>query len=305
LRGGGVVAECVVDVCVCTYRRDSLTATLRSLAHQRLPESVRLRVIVADNDAARSAEALVAAVTAETGLDCLYVVAPARNISIARNACLDASTAPLLAFIDDDEVAEPTWLAELLAQHARGLAAVVFGPVSAAYDARPIWLREADLHSVAPTFFPDGSIHTGYAGNVLLDRQRLGDALAARRFDPALGRSGGEDVAFFHALRARGVRMAFAPQAVVHERVPPQRARLRWLLARAFRSGQSFARLQLDDGVRRGALLSRAVAKSVACLACAAPMLRRAAAWRRWLVRAALHAGVAATCLGLRDLRLY
>jgi hypothetical protein len=41
----------------------------------------------------------------DLSLDCLYVHAPARNISIARNACLDAADAPLIAFIDDDETA--------------------------------------------------------------------------------------------------------------------------------------------------------------------------------------------------------
>jgi succinoglycan biosynthesis protein ExoM len=60
----------------------------------------------------------------------------ARNISVARNACLDAATAPLVAFIDDDEVASPEWLVALVGTWESSNADVVLGPVQALYGAR-------------------------------------------------------------------------------------------------------------------------------------------------------------------------
>src|SRR3954471_20358160 len=106
----------VVDVGVCTFRRAAVADTLASLAGQMLPRDYALRVIVADNDETPSAEPVVRGAADAQGLDLTYVHAPARNISRARNACLEAATADWFAFIDDDETASPGWLSALLAE---------------------------------------------------------------------------------------------------------------------------------------------------------------------------------------------
>ena len=108
-----------IDICICTYRRPSIAETLRSIAAQTGVE-VALRVIVADNDQTDAARSFVEAAGRDAGLDLLYVHAPARNISIARNACLDAVEAPLTAFLDDDLVASPTWLSAILSRRPQG-----------------------------------------------------------------------------------------------------------------------------------------------------------------------------------------
>ena len=50
---------CCVDIAVCTFRRPHLEQTLRSLAAIAVPDDCSVRIIVADNDIAPSAEALV------------------------------------------------------------------------------------------------------------------------------------------------------------------------------------------------------------------------------------------------------
>ena len=105
-----------VDVCVCTFQRPSVADLLASLAKVELPQGWRMRVIVADNDDTPSAKERVERGFAEHGLHGRYVHAPARNISIARNACLDAASAPFAAFVDDDETVRPDWLARLIAR---------------------------------------------------------------------------------------------------------------------------------------------------------------------------------------------
>jgi succinoglycan biosynthesis protein ExoM len=292
-------------VCVCTYRRQSVVDTIRSLAAQRLPDGVRLRIVVADNDATPSAETIVRTQCGALGLQHLYLHAPARNISVARNAALDAATAPLVAFIDDDEVATPSWLAELLACRDSTGATIVFGPVQAVYAERPAWLRQADLHSIRPAFRAGGAIDTGYTCNVLLDRAAMGPAMQACRFDPALGRSGGEDTVFFHQLCALGASCAFTEAALVHEAVPSHRGHLGWLLKRSFRSGQTHARVLLATPAWRGRLIAVAAAKCGYCLGGMVLQAASAARWRRMAVRAALHAGVICRVAGLADLKLY
>jgi len=292
-----------VDVCVCTYRRASLADTLGSIAALQIPAGIKVRVIVADNDDTPSARVLVQHTTQALGINCLYVHAPARNISVARNACLDAADAPLMAFLDDDETATESWLEKLISSQRSTGATVVFGPIMAIYPPEPAWLRQADLHSIRPTIRKSGEIDTGYTSNVLIHRAGLSDASLACRFDPGLGRSGGEDTEFFRRLHELGARLTFCSDAYVNEIVTPGRANLVWLLKRSFRSGQTYG--QLSNGGRRTATAVAAIGKLVYCLAGAGSRAASPPGWRRLLVRGFLHAGVVANSIGLRNLQLY
>jgi len=269
-----------------------------------------MRVIVVDNDDTPSARDLVTRACQDLGLTFLYLHAPARNISIARNACLAHADAALVAFIDDDETAGPGWLAALIGTLDSAGADVVFGPVQAVYEpASPAWLRQADLHSTRPVIGAGGVIQTGYTCNVLFRGQILQTANGPR-FAESLGRSGGEDTVFFHDLYEAGARMAFSPSAIVFEPVPPARSRMGWLVRRAFRMGQTHAWV-LNKRIEAGRLGARfaaimvAAAKSVFCLGAAIAGLGSGRVWRRQCVRAALHAGVVAKLFGLRDVTLY
>ena len=294
-------ANRAVDVCVCTFRRPSVVETLASLAAQALPAGIRMRVIVADNDEQPIARDLVEQSFTRYGLEGRYIHAPARNISIARNACLDAVEAPLAAFIDDDEAARPDWLAHLISRLEGAGADVVFGRVVAVYapDA-PKWMVEGDLHSTT-SVIKQGKIDGGYTCNVIFRFAALG----TRRFDPAFGRSGGEDTTFFSDLFESGATAVYAPDAVVEEPVPASRSSLIWLLRRSYRSGQTRAMVLRMRGRTRAWLASTGALK---ILFCAATMLARCyspSSWRKAAVRAALHAGVTAGALGRAPLELY
>lgn len=290
-----------VDVCVCTYRRASVTSLLASLAKQETHTGVALRIIVADNDETPSARETVEAAFRDYGLDGVYLHAPARNISIARNACLAAATAPLVAFIDDDEIARSNWLACLICEMDRTKADVVFGKVNALYpNDAPAWLKQADLHST-PAPFRNGQVEGGYTCNVLMRREAVGDM----RFDPAFGRSGGEDTAFFTGLSRRGLNMAYTPAAVVIEPVTEGRSNLKWLSTRAYRSGQTYGLVRLRDGESKLKVGATSLAKVAFCMAAGVFTLWSAAGWRRNAVRAHLHAGVLSTVLGRAPVELY
>jgi succinoglycan biosynthesis protein ExoM len=224
--------------------------------------------------------------------------------------CISSTSAELIAFIDDDEVAAAGWLSALMATLDEVAADIVFGPVVAVYDdAAPAWLRRADLHSIKPVIGAEGIIKTGYTSNVLLKRAVL-QASPGLRFAEALGRSGGEDTLFFHDLYEAGARMAFSPGAVVTENVPPDRGQMSWLVRRAFRMGQTHARI-LNKGMIAGkfsvrlAAIGLAAAKSAICLGGALLGPGLAGGWRRQCFRAAMHAGVVAKLFGLRDVSLY
>jgi succinoglycan biosynthesis protein ExoM len=288
---------------VCTFRRDALDQTLESIARQGAGP---IRVIVADNDETPAAEARIRALGARLELDLDYRHAPARNISLARNACLDAAGGDWLLFIDDDEIAEPGWLAAMAREAARGRWDVVLGPVDAVYsEAAPEWMRRGNFHSTRPVV-RQGRIDTGYSGNALirLDFVRR----HGLRFDPALGRSGGEDVDFFYRLRDAGGRIGFAEDARALEPVPDGRASLRWLLARTFRAGQTHgARLTRlkPQAAQRLLQAGLAAGKALVCASGALATLPRTTLRNRFITRGALHLGVMARVAGLKEIQLY
>src|SRR5262249_32827175 len=122
-----------VDVCICTFRRPAVADTIREVAAQHGIGNFPVRLIVADNAETPEAEHLVMSLAAELGLDCRYVHAPARNISIARNACLKEAQGDWIVFLDDDETPSPTWLKRLTEEIARDENDAVLGPVYAVY----------------------------------------------------------------------------------------------------------------------------------------------------------------------------
>ncbi|MDX8431860.1 MULTISPECIES: glycosyltransferase family 2 protein [Mesorhizobium] len=294
-----------IDICVCTFRRLELADTLRSIAAMDRPAGFEIGVVVADNDDQPSAQPLVKALAQELKLPIRYRHAPARNISIARNACLDASVSDLVAFIDDDETASVRWLAELVATAEASGATAVLGPVRARYGSdAPAWMRKGDFHSTLPVWVR-GEIRTGYTCNVLLRTSEA--SLRGRRFSLARGQTGGEDTEFFDTMVRDGGRIAFAPDALVEEVVPHARAAFDWLRRRRFRFGQTHGHLigHGASGIRRVAQVGLASAKAAYCFAMAALTAISPVRRNRSVLRGIMHVGVVSGLVGVREIRQY
>lgn len=293
---------------VCTFRRPALAQTLGSLAGQSLLQHTSCQVIVADNDDTPSALPIVEQARQEHALALHYVHAPARNISVARNAMLEKAQslgAEYLAMIDDDEVADSNWAEELLGKISDTSADAVLGRVISIYRAEAAkWMRDARLHDTSPVMNYHGEIHTGYTGNAIF---RLNSpSVKRRRFDPALGHTGGEDDAFFHGIVRDGGTIDFAPAAVVREAVPKERERLSFLLRRSFRAGQTYALLNPSSGRgARAVKFTKAVTKVGVLMGLAGLVCFRPARRTKALMRASLHAGVCSHLLGGTTLELY
>jgi succinoglycan biosynthesis protein ExoM len=298
-----MVAE--VDIAVCTYRREGLRETLRSLGRLAVPAGVRVRVIIADNDITPSARNLVEAMRASFPFEIAYVHCPASNISIARNACLDHAKGRFIAFIDDDEIASEVWLAELVGTANATNADAVLGPVRAVYPpAAPSWMRNGDFHSTRPVWV-GREILAGYTCNVLI--RRTAAALASRRFSQALGRSGGEDTEYFAQMVKAGGRIAYAEHALVYEPVPADRAGLAWLARRRFRFGQTHGRLLQESAstLERCLQVGIAGSKAAYCFAVAAALAVMPVRRWRYGLRGILHVGTMSGLLGFREIEQY
>jgi len=296
-----------IDICICTFRRPHITETLRSIAKLDVKPEWQLQVLVADNDETPSAQKLVEKTAEDLSLSVRYIHAPARNISIARNACLDASTASFVAFVDDDEFVSQGWLIALMEKMESSGCDTVLGPVQALYEPDcPPWISQGDFHSTRP-FLNEKKIYTGSTtGNVLL--RRTSPAIQSLRFRKEFGKSGGEDTLYFAAIQKAGGHIDFAPDALITENVPKSRASFTWLRKRKFRSGQTHGVLLLESrngitGYMRMVLL--ATVKMIFCFGGAAINVARPDSMRYWLLRGVLHAGVLSRLFGKAEIEQY
>ncbi len=294
-----------IDIAICTFRRTHIVKTLESVGQISPPVGLNIRIIVVDNDDTPSAKDRVSACNLPFSVT--YLHAPGRNISIARNACLDAATAPIVVFIDDDELVTQDWLTNLVTEQQRSNADVVLGPARAIYaDTAPRWMQRRDHHSSSATYV-DGEIRSGYGCNTLL--MQHAPTVAGLRFRLDLGRSGGEDTVFISSIYQRGGKISYASDALVTEAVPPARAKLMWLLRRKFRFGQTHG-LMLKEGILGQRVRPRrdvpvVMGKALCCFGMAiltAPAIDKSASW---LLRGTLHAGVIYELLGGKSLEIY
>ena len=118
-----------IAVVVPTLRRpDSLRRALLSILAQDGAAELAREIVVADNSPEGSAAETVDSLRGGP-LPLTYVHAPRPGVATARNAALQATDAPLIAWLDDDEEARPGWLRSLQAAQAMFDADVVFGPI--------------------------------------------------------------------------------------------------------------------------------------------------------------------------------
>jgi succinoglycan biosynthesis protein ExoM len=232
-----------IDVCVATYKRpDLLRKLLESLVTQETDGRFDLRIVAADNDAARSAESVVRDVATATSVPVIYTVEPSQSISLARNKALSHATGDYVACIDDDEYAERRWLLRLYDTITTYECDVVHGPAIRYFapDA-PEYARDGTAFTLPNP--PTGSTKDYvYATNNCLFRRDLVRDDAAP-FDPAFGKTGSGDVAFFERLRKQGSKLVWCQDAKVFEYIPPERANWRWILRRDFRTGNTYYRV--------------------------------------------------------------
>ncbi|MGC9401729.1 glycosyltransferase [Vibrio genomosp. F10] len=296
-----------IDICICTYRRESLKQTLMSIQELKLDPEWNLRIIIADNDITPTAQSLVLDFSEHSPLSLHYLHAPKQNISIARNACLEHSQNGWVAFVDDDEIVSEDWLIELFKTVENNGAEVVLGPVKANYPTslNQSWMSKGRFHDTEPTF-NEQTICSGYTCNVLINRAN--PVIAALRFDLQFGRTGGEDTMFFEAIKDAQIPLYFSPNAWVYEPVPSSRSNFQWLITRRFRFGQTHARLLLHTNSTlsyRAKHSVLALGKATACFAMAVANLFDQIKWRKWAIRGSLHIGVISRLIAQKDVELY
>jgi len=251
-----------ISVCICTYRRpELLRRLLDSLTVQKADPSFTFDVVVIDNDRERSAESTVAAFKASGALKVTYGCEPEQNISLTRNRAVRTASGTLVAFIDDDERPSAEWLSQLYRTLRQFDADGALGPVVPDYpDGMPSWVRKGGFcerrRLSTGTFITAADARTG---NVLLSRSLFPHG--AMWFDPALGKTGGEDSDFFSRQLNDGRKFVWCDEAPAFEAVPPERWKASYYIKRYLRSGAQdgewmrSGKLPAGNGLARNAVI--------------------------------------------------
>jgi glucosyl-dolichyl phosphate glucuronosyltransferase len=243
----GVFANPVVSVVICAYteaRWDDLLAAIASVQEQRDRVSLEIVVVIDHNPSLLER-------TAAAGLDVhLTPNVQARGLSGARNSGVQQARGQIVAFLDDDAIADPGWLEALVAAYDDPSVAGAGGAI------RPLW------ETGRPRWWPEefdwvvGCTYRGMPEHRAVVRNVIGCNMSFRRellesiggFAHGIGRIGTRplgaeetELSIRVGRRWPDRSIVYEPTAAVDHRVPASRATFRYFRSRCYAEGLSKA----------------------------------------------------------------
>lgn len=232
---------------ICTHNRDNyLGAAIDSLLAQDCPD---FEIIVVDNASSDRTRSVVEQRLSHPLLK--YVYEEKLGLSVARNRGATETTAPILAYLDDDAEASPQWLKVLLAAYQNNeKLAVAGGKVTLIWHNNatpPNWISPELAGGLGLYDLGDTMVYIKDPGltprglNYSIRRTFL-DQIGG--FDPNLGRKGknllsNEELYMTELALKNGWQVAYIPEALAAHNVAPERMKQDWFLRRSWWQGVS------------------------------------------------------------------
>jgi GT2 family glycosyltransferase len=268
-------AEPVLSAVICSYDRyDLLPDAIESLRRQDAAPSA-IEIIVVDNSPDQGEAAEFGRRYAGIP-DLTYLTESTPGLANARNVALTAARGRIVAFIDNDARASPSWAGALIAAHAAfaGRAGIVGGRVVPRWQGeKPAWLGPKlygylsllDL-SGGRRELPEGASLVGC--NLSFDRAAL---IAAGGFTTNLGRIGppttllsNEEIEVSVRIRRAGKIAVYAPDAVVEHIIHAERLTQTWFRRRAAWQAVSDLMAMPEEAPALAAKAARRLARPIA-----------------------------------------
>lgn len=224
-----------ITVVICTYNRCvSLAKALDSVIAQSLPKTLSWEILVVDNNSTDRTREVAEDYCHKCPERVRYIFEQEQGLSRARNRGVREAQGEIVVFVDDDVIANSTWLRSLTASLFDGKWAGAGGRIVPPSDFNPPeWFTvggEMDLLGALLPIFDVGD----EAGE--MKRPPYGANMAFRKcmfdeygmFRVELGRCGnnflmGEDTDMGNRLMSAGQKLRWEPSAVVEHPVPQDR----------------------------------------------------------------------------------
>ncbi|MEY9967929.1 glycosyltransferase involved in cell wall biosynthesis [Streptacidiphilus sp. MAP12-16] len=296
-----------LSVVICAYttdRWDDLSAAIESVQAQREPVDELLLVVDHCPELAARARAEMCGVRIVTNRE-------RQGLSGARNSGVDVACGDVVAFLDDDAVADPDWSGRLLSGYRDPRVLGVGGLVRPWWETgRPAWFPPEFDWVVGCSYrgLPQhrSAVRNFIGANMSFRRSEL---LAVGGFRTDLGRVGSRPLGCeetelclrVSAHNPDGV-LLYEPTAAVRHHVPRARTSWAYFRSRCFAEGLSKAAVARHAGAGPALASERTYLRSTIPHALARGLRSRAGTHRSTVV--ALATGVGATLLGYGTGRL-
>lgn len=223
-----------ISVVVCTYNRAALLReALRSLFAQKV-ENVSYEIVVIDNNSSDDTPATVESLKAESPVNLRYFHESKQGNAYARNAGVEQAEGSIVAFLDDDVVADEKWLATIKSAFDRDPElAFVGGRVLPVWESDPpSWLNTSHWAPLALLDYGTEQLNIGgqsprglLTANIAVRKevfQQVGGFLPSlQRVKGSIGSM--EDHEFLLRLCRNGKRGLYLPDLVTWAPVDPER----------------------------------------------------------------------------------
>src|SRR5712691_3446735 len=226
-----------VSVVIGTYNRAYLLeGTLKALASQEVPNSLKWEIVVVDNNSRDTTAQVVTAFSKTTATPVRYVFEAQQGLSRARNRGIKEARGSIIAFTDDDVLPAPDWIVQIAAAIDRWNAHGVGGRILPRWEASPPrWLTD-NRHLLSLVAIMDFEASRLLALPLEARPQVWGANMAFRRelfeavgeFDPRRGIVGkklsrSEDTDLINRALEHGLKIAYDATLTVFHRIGSDR----------------------------------------------------------------------------------
>ena len=234
-----------VSIVICTHRNERYEDLLEALDSLNAQSHNNLEIVVVVDGNKELYEKIRGS---KIKIDRILLNEANLGLSESRNSGIKESKGDIIAFFDDDAVADMNWLKELVRMYEEHDAIAAGGKIL------PKWVTKKPKYLPEEFYWLIGATHKGFPAEEMTEvRNTFGSNLSFKAevlkaldgFRSEMGVKGrgllqGEETELCERMSNKFEKgVIYNPEAIVYHKVFPERLRMRFLLRRAFWQGYS------------------------------------------------------------------